>query len=231
MTRRDDRPRRGLATRLAAGGFIGFLAVLIPLITALVNKGAFDAVIDRQKIQPATPTNSPASTPTIPISTPEASNSPSPTSTPKAFNTPSPTPSSLPAMDGSQIQHSLYSVSGQGCKQQGSSLRCSLLLKSQEDKRLMLIADGTRVIDQSGNQFNAAYIEIGGERSNSVGGALLNRMQINLNKDIPLKINLVFSDASAQLNQLALVELSATDLNGTGGTIFTLKVQNVPVTQ
>lgn len=228
MTGRNNRPGRRFTTRLAAGGLIGFFIALVPLITALVDKGAFDALMGSQKTQAPTPTASPMATST-PALDPTSSTPSSPISTPEASNSPSPTTSSSPTIDSSQLQHSLYSVSGQSCKKQSSSLRCSLIIKSQEDRRLMVTAGGTRVIDQNGNQFNAVSIEVGSVRTDSRFGELLNRTQINLDKDIPLKVNLIFSNVPSQLNQLALVELSASDM--TEGSVFTLKAQNIAVTQ
>lgn len=120
----------------------------------------------------------------------------SPTPTPSAN---SPTTTSTQSYEGILFQL-------KGCRKENETLKCEFLVTDQKQNRTLYMyaksSNSSRIIDPQGNQYIAKSVDFGGtEDSHSVSQ--------NLVQGIGLKAFITFDKVPIQINQLALVEVSA----------------------
>jgi hypothetical protein len=149
---------------------------------------------------PAPPVSSPSST-TLPPSSPPT-NSPTTTST--------------------QSNEDIF-FQLKGCRRENETLKCEFFVTDQsQDRTLYMYAkssNSSRIIDPQGNQYVAKSVDFGGTESSAY-------VYQNLVQGIGLKAFITFEKVPIQINQLALVEVSArTQSQGS----FTIQFRDVPV--
>jgi hypothetical protein len=113
----------------------------------------------------------------------------------------------------------------QKCKRASQTVKCELDVTNKEkDRVLRLYGRGDRVsraVDLQGNQYIASYVDFGGARSTQIVGNYVNQMLV---QGVRLKAYIVFENIPPQINQFALLELSAFEEE-----LFTVQLRTIPI--
>lgn len=103
-------------------------------------------------------------------------------------------------------------------KRSGTTLSFQMLITNAgQDRRITLYSQGTRIFDESGNEYAPTKFQLGNKAGSSgVANSLVS--------GIPVKMNLIFEKVSAQAGKITLLEIAG---NSGGG--FKVQIRDIPI--
>jgi hypothetical protein len=139
-----------------------------------------------------------------------------------AKSTGTPIPKPVISKPKPKVEYQLYTFELTDCQLFGTRITCELLVTNNDKDRDLEIrgsyyAGGkTRLIDQRGNEYDVAKVQLGGdERKESVSA--------NLVTGVPFKLVLVFDDMPQDMTTISLLDISV-------DRIGSVQFRNIPLT-